>query len=301
MIWSFSSSRTFRQCQRWWYFKDIFASAIAKDPLRNEAHRMSKLQSVSAWRGHIVDDVISGTLVRALRQRRPVTLPQLLDAARSQFDRGRAGTGAGEPAAKESPRFRSREYGIEITDGEFDSAWADIETALRGLFVFDDLRRRMKTATHLVAQRPLMFRVGGVSVRSVPDLIIFSEGTPLIVDWKVHFQPVHDYRLQLALYALALTRATRHADFPAVPPDATHIELVEAQLLTGEQRRYELTDHDVDAVETYVASTSWQMQRALDGGTAATLRPEDFTVTKYAESCLRCPFQRLCWERPRAA
>lgn len=66
MRWSYSASRSFRQCQRQWFFKNIVASARANEPLRRRAYLLSKLQSVSAWRGKVVDDIISKTLVPSL-------------------------------------------------------------------------------------------------------------------------------------------------------------------------------------------------------------------------------------------
>lgn len=74
MIWSFSDSRTFDRCQRQWYFGEVVANAVAKAPVRHEAYLLSKLQSVSAWRGQVVDSTIGSVLVPALNERRPPSL-----------------------------------------------------------------------------------------------------------------------------------------------------------------------------------------------------------------------------------
>jgi hypothetical protein len=66
MRWSYSASRSFRECQRQWFFKNIVASARATEPFRRRVYLLSKLQSVSAWRGKIVDNVISKTLIPGL-------------------------------------------------------------------------------------------------------------------------------------------------------------------------------------------------------------------------------------------
>jgi hypothetical protein len=58
VIWSVSESKLFRRCQRQWYFKHCVANAQAKkDPLRRRAYLFSKLQSISGWRGQLVDTV----------------------------------------------------------------------------------------------------------------------------------------------------------------------------------------------------------------------------------------------------
>lgn len=86
MRWSYSASRSFRQCQRQWFFKNVVASARAKDPVRKRAYLLSKLQSVSAWRGRIVDDVISNFIIPQLNRGNLVTLGEAKKRARDLFD-----------------------------------------------------------------------------------------------------------------------------------------------------------------------------------------------------------------------
>ena len=65
--WSYSDSRLFKKCQRSWYFHSR-ANAKANDE-RRELFLLGKLQSVSAWRGAIVDTIISETLVPQWKKR----------------------------------------------------------------------------------------------------------------------------------------------------------------------------------------------------------------------------------------
>jgi hypothetical protein len=51
VIWSISDSKTFRRCQRQWFYKSIAGNAKAADPVRHRLYLLSKLQSISAWRG----------------------------------------------------------------------------------------------------------------------------------------------------------------------------------------------------------------------------------------------------------
>jgi hypothetical protein len=72
MVWSISSDKTFRRCQRQWFYGQVFGNANArKEPLRYEAYLLSKLQSLSAIRGQAVDDALSERLVPALQRRFP--------------------------------------------------------------------------------------------------------------------------------------------------------------------------------------------------------------------------------------
>jgi len=307
MIWSFSAARIFRQCQRQWYFKASLASARAKDPLRHEAYILSKLQSVSSWRGSLVDRLISREIVGSIARRETITKAQLLRRAKLLFDRQLEAAlrhslrNSGAEARDEEVAFRSVEYGQAPSAEELATAWAEVETALSNLFEMDQVRGAIKAARHLIAQRPLQFEFAGAKVRAVPDIIAFGEEElpPLIIDWKVHHFGTRDYRLQLALYALALTRCAPHRDFPMMPSvySPTAIRLFEAQLLTGVEHQYELTPIDIEELEDYIAETAREMRLALKAEDGRDLHVTDFPVTTYPELCQRCPFMNLCWEQ----
>lgn len=269
---------------------------------------LSKLQSVSGWRGSLVDHVISTELIRSLSRGQPTTKRQLLTRARARFDRQLSLAlrhAIRDPALPPSDRndlvaFRAVEYGQPPVPEEIERAWEEIERALANLFALDGLRQRLHGASTLIAQRPLQFAFSGVNVRAVPDLIAFYPDTPpLIVDWKVHVFGSNDYRLQLALYAMALLRCKPHRDFP----DGLHrwtptdLRLVEAQLLTAVEREYALSADDCAQLEDYIAASASEMLHATSGLSNGELCAEDFAVTSQPSLCQRCSYQRLCWER----
>jgi hypothetical protein len=308
MRWSFSAARAFRQCQRSWFFKNCAANARAKDPKRREAYILSKLQSVAGWRGKLVDRIISQELVAALRRRQKITKPDLIATARSYFDREldfALRHRVRDPGLKLSEAdavaaFRAIEYGEGVPEEQIAQAWQDIDTAIDNLFKMARLRSALNAASYLIAQRSLQFELAGVTVVAVPDVIAFhQDAPPLIVDWKVHATGSRDYRLQLALYALALARCTPHRDFPAslgsFAPAEFH--LLEAQLLVGIEHEYVLNATDFDELEDYVAVSTAEMLAATDGLANGDLCAEDFAVTEWPELCHRCVFQKICWEK----
>ncbi len=310
MIWSFSDSRTFAKCQRRWYYDSLLAYWTQKDAARWEAYLLSKLQSVSAWRGQIVDSAITSTLVPALNRGIAPNLQQCLNRARQLFntqrtfalqhrlrDDGMVPSQAGEAFAA----FLVIERGETVTDAELDQAWEEIDQALRNLFAMDALMQQLRGATLCVAQRALQFEHAGVNVKAVPDLIAFyRDRSPLIVDWKVHAFGNKDYWLQLVTYALALTRCKVHKDFARwfKGCDPTAIRLAEVQLLTNRVREHSLDEEDVGEVEDLIADSASRMLLAVDGRKLAALEPTDFPVTTWPENCEGCPFRRQCWEDP---
>lgn len=307
MVWSFSSSRMFQRCQRQWFIKQFVANANAKKvPLRREAYLLSTLQSLQAWRGSLVDQVISDHIVPSLHRARIPSEASILDFARSIFDRqlefalenrmrnpGMTKSRAGNSYAA----LYAVEYGYGITKSDEIQAWHEIELALRNLMQMQDLFSMLMDGTRLIAQRALTFTCGLVRARMVPDLIVFHEHeAPLIVDWKVHTFGFYNARLQLASYALALTACNPHSDFPASfsgykPED---IKLLEVQLLTRQQRYYSLAPSDIEDIETYVMSSQTEMDLATARNPRA-LSMFDFPTTSRPETCQRCSFRSICW------
>lgn len=311
MIWSISESRTFRRCQRQWYFKNCVANANAKrDPLRRQAYLLGKLQSISAWRGQLVDSVISDFVIPALNVKRALTLGPVKARARELFDTqltcarahrirepGLSPTKLGSSFAA----FHCMEYGGEIAEDEVARAWTEVDTALTNLFQLRELAESIKAASYLVAQRALCFQHSGVTVRAVPDLIAFYDGAPpAIIDWKVHSFGIQEAWLQLGAYAVALVSCKPHVDFPAswkdrVPAD---LRLIEAQLLTRTVREYRVTEESLASIDAYIAESVTHMLLATGNRDSSELGPEDFPVTTHPETCQRCPYRSICWEEP---
>jgi hypothetical protein len=312
MRWSYSASRSFRQCQRQWFFKNIVASARANEPLRRRVYLLSKLQSVSAWRGRVVDDVISKMLIPSLNRRDSVTLKAIKQRARDLFDGQLAFAyrhpinDSGLRVSHEGENFNllyGMEYGQAPTEQDIAQAWAEIERALTNLYKMSGVRDALKSADYVISQRALQFELmDGVTVLAYPDAIAFSPARPpLIIDWKVHIFGQNDAWLQLAIYAIALSRSKRHADFPKdFCCNPTEVVLLEAQLLTESVREHRIGEDEITEAEEYVISSAYEIACLTEGKKYEDLSAEDFQVAHNAESCQRCAFRKICWENPRA-
>ena len=308
MIWSFSAAGTFRRCQRQWYFKEYVAEPLAKrDHLRREAYLLSKLQSIQAWRGSLVDQIISKRIVPSLNAGHDFDLNRALADARVQFERQLDFAIHSRFREQDSPpsgadgayaAFYAVEYGSGVTDAEIAQAWADVELALRNLARMTELMLMLNRGRRSIPQRPLLFHHGQVSVRAVPDLIAFADDEPpLIVDWKVHFYGTRDYRVQLACYAVALTRCKPHRDFPVklAQYKPTDVHLFEAQLLTNRVRCYDLSEADIDAVDSLISLGSTEMLLALGKDADEVDSPFYLPTAEDPGTCQRCAFRSLCW------
>ena len=307
MRWSYSASRSFRQCQRQWFFKNVAASPTAKDPFRKRAYLLGKLQSISAWRGRVVDEVISKTLISNINHGVSFNLQDVKNSARDLFDRQLAYarrhpiTDLDLQVSKEGDDFavfHVMEYEGEIPEHEIEQAWCEVETALANLFSLEDIKYILKSSDRIVSQRALHLKLmDDVTLLAYPDAIVFrGDDPPAIIDWKVHTFGTNDAWLQLAIYAIALSRCKPHIDFPGgFETQPQEIALYEVQLLTNVVRKHSLEEEQIIEAEEYMLSSAYEIACLTEGKKYTDLNVEDFRGATYGETCQRCAFRTICW------
>jgi hypothetical protein len=310
MVWSISTAKMFDRCQRQWFYKRHYASALAKDGTRRKAYLLGKLQSVSAWRGSLVDRILSVEVLPAIGRGEAVSQDYALSVATDLFDRQLATAQRHrihEPGFRPSDldddfaAFYDMEYGGGIKPEEIEQAREEVEKAITGFFGNERLMKRLAAASRLIVQRRLVFDHSDTKVGAVPDLIVFPRsGAPAIVDWKVHTFAFRDALLQMTIYAAALVRNHATSGFPIDPRTfgAPDIGLLEVQLLTGKLRKHVISDEDLVDADSYIAGSAEAMLLTV-GETvrkASTLSPLDFPAARYPATCETCAYRSLCWE-----
>ena len=295
MVWSFSAHGSFRKCPRQWFYKKLYASSLANDPIRREAHRLSKLEGLLAWRGKIVDSVISESIVPSVSSKRTFTLDDAIRQANHLFAEQRAR----RMLSGEEGGFLESEYGIPLTEEMFGNALNEIHVALEKFYEADSVWSLLTSARVLIPQRTLSFRHGDSTIQVRPDLIAFyGPLAPVVFDWKVNARPLRDYWLQLVTGAIALTRCTPHRDWPngATTQHGPHeIQLFEVQLLTGDVRVHRASAADVEEAEDFISASASEMHFACAGDASDHLGPDDLPVTSNPFTCQTCPFRKICW------
>jgi hypothetical protein len=257
---------------------------------------LGKLESIPAWRGKIVDSVISETIIPSVIWKRPCTLASARIKADHLFATQRTERLNGNGAVG----FFEAEYGQVLMNETFEKARAEIHTALENFFKAEPLWSHLIRAKALVAQRPLSFKHDQFSVRVVPDLITFhASRPPTILDWKVNTYAMRDYRLQLVTGAIGVTRCNPHKDWPngAAEHNVYDVELMEVQLLIGDIRVHTITESDIYEVEDLILISATEMELACGGNDSKNLGPEEFAVASDPKTCQMCSFRKLCWER----
>lgn len=308
MSWSFSANKAFRRCQRQWFYKNVFGNGNAKKVARREAYVLSKLQTIGAIRGNVVDETLSMRLIPSLNRGLIPNCDQLVAFALSMFDRRievmrthplERFVQNGESLPKDFVLLFDAEYGEGIDEEKIAVARSEIVKAIENLYKLDAIIDELRTARRIIAQRPLTYQLAGMSVKSVPDVIaFFPDKPPIVLDWKVHFFGNADAARQLASYAIALCEVHPHKDFPistrGFPCQETR--LWEVQLLTPELRKHEYDAEEYARLEEQIVLSAEEMCLALSGRRKPSdFLPEDFSPATDPRQCERCPFKRICW------
>jgi CRISPR/Cas system-associated exonuclease Cas4 (RecB family) len=303
LSWSFSSERTFRRCQRAFFFKDIAAHYSGQDPLRREAFILKQLKSLDLWRGTIVHTAIQNHVVPCLQNRRPIDWGQIIEQAkalaRKQYSFSKHRRFREEGLSKSSVgdiycalSFHDQPDGT--TDDQVRAAIAGVETAVRNLSQMDDLLKEIQGRQKYFCELSVPVKYHDVNIRGQIDLMYFrGYNQPTVIDWKCYDSTSgSDANLQTALYAWLLCK---HPKWTVTDPSS--IELIEVRLgrdpgvvkHTFDTARFEeLEDRIFQSVE--------EIRALCNDGSYAEENLADYAFAANPNSCAYCPFRKLCQE-----
>jgi len=304
--------KAFERCERQWYFKNIVADGrVKKDAFRREVTILAKLDSIEAWRGKIVDDVVSRLLVNAINKKYPINKLHFLKEAEELFDRQL------EYAAAQKYRETGRQYnkdadfaalscyefGLDVSNESLTNAKNDIHNALSNLLDDTEFIAYLQSASLLMSQRSLHYDFSGIPVSAKPDLIVFfDDQPPHIVDWKVHTYGIYTYDEQLISYAVALYKVIKsgkaHVDFPANIGEYPiyDYKLSEYQLLHADRirRDYIITKERLEELSDKMSKGVIDMYMKGCHKKYGEVEAENFETTRFIENCRNCTFKKIC-------
>ncbi|MHA1251869.1 MAG: PD-(D/E)XK nuclease family protein [Candidatus Helarchaeota archaeon] len=311
MKWSFSKSKIFLQCQRKWFYSEIFANANTKDLSRRRAYKLKQLQSISAWRGSLVDKVIEKLIIPKINRKMKIVPEEVIKYAinlmREQIDFGMNNRYLEEGITKSNSgdkycAFYDLRYKSKLDKNDLLKAEKEIKTALTNLLNSKLIKNLLYRASYLIPQRPLTVKYAGSTISCTPDLIAFYyQKPPLIIDWKVHTFGDMDYKLQLGIYAFILSKIKPHKDFLKYDQnllrDPKNYRLIEFQLLRNKIKEYKLSEQDIIDIQDYIFVSLTQMKRLIGNMRNYDLSADKFMTAYSPDICMRCQFREICWER----
>ncbi|MBN1416499.1 MAG: PD-(D/E)XK nuclease family protein [Bacteroidales bacterium] len=309
MIWTISNFREFQKCTRKWFYSEKMASWSLKNPMRREVFLLSNLTSIEAWRGNIVDYIISNCIIPRILRKQQLIDEEVIKMA-NKLTRDRYNFAINK---------RYRENGMKKSDHDYDYsalypieypdpkinlneklkiAWSEIEISLRNFLHNKDLINYLKEAKQLIVQRPLLFKLNECNIKGIPDLIAFFDNKPPhIFDWKVHFYGTKTYDEQLMIYAIAL-KNSNHKDFPIINNNYSlnDYKISEYQLYKDIIRNYLINDDFIENTTDFIADSVEQMRLYDCCKPFDELNIDDFETTKEPRNCGYCPYKKYCWE-----
>lgn len=298
MRWSYSLQHALEQCARRVAFSHVVASHNARDPERREAYLLRQIQSIPAWQGSLVHDVVAVQVRDALRWNRPID-PIALSAlvyerATRQwaFSRARRYRLPGQSKAAAGDAYAVldvHEHGDDPPDDVVGDVAAVALRCFTNLAAQENLLALLRTNDTLVAEVRLSLSVEGVLVAATPDLVAAHGAAVTIVDWKVSVHDESRHARQLELYAYLAFRSGRWS--PRSPQD---IRLFEVNLWRDHVYEHAFDDDAMTRTGDAVVKGVAMLRAALGDGVYAHLRLDVLPIARRPEACRHCAFAALC-------
>ncbi len=298
MRWSYSLQHALELCGRRVAFSHVVASHNARDPERREAYLLRQIQSIPAWQGSLVHDVVAVQVRDALRWNRPidpVALSALVYARATRqwaFSRARRYRLPGQSKAAAGDDYAALDVHERGDDREDDVVAAVVAVALHcftNLAEQENLLALLRANDTLVSEVRLSLSVEGVLVAATPDLVAMRNGVVTIVDWKVSVHEESRHARQLELYAYLALQSGR---WPLRSPH--DILLFEVNLWRDHVYAHAFDEDAMIRTGDAVARGVAMLRTVLGDGVYAHLRLDKLPIAARPEACGHCAFASLC-------
>jgi len=288
-----------RTCPRRVFYRSRFASATAaKDSPRYKTFLLAQALDPPAWRGHLVHSAINEWVIPALKKRMWPDFEWVQEQAvalvsrQAEFSRTQKYLQVSKNSAKlDYCVLRADLLGEGLSSEHLEETKQGVIAALEVLEDRHiDLLGRVRHARWAESEKEIRFYLDEeIFVEAIPDLIFYdSNKQGVIVDWKLWDNTGGTAREQLFAYAFA---ACRCGWWPALKPE--NMELIEANLISGEQARYEVTEEDFDDVDDRIFTGVDQLIPVYEKP-AKDSAPDDFAPADGPGACQHCSVLEVC-------
>jgi hypothetical protein len=297
--WSHNLDVDVRTCARRVFLKSRFAMhSCAKGSPRHEGFLLKQALDIPNWRGRLVHKVIHDWVVPVLKRGKWPDFKVVRAEARALVDR--------QSVFSSAQKYRSLsisgsngDYCVLRTDllsdglseQQIEGVAAEVELALKVLEQYHvKLLERAQHARWVDSEKEIRFQLDEeIRIEAIPDLL-FCETTNrgVIVDWKVWDGTKGTARDQLHAYAFAVLRSNWWKELRV-----DNLELVEANLITGDAVYYDVTENDLDAVDDRIF-VGVERLRPIFERSVAECAQEDFAPADSPGACLYCPVKEIC-------
>jgi hypothetical protein len=300
--WSHSLDVAVRTCERQVFYAARFANpTAAKGSPRHEAFLLSQARDFESWRGALVHSVIDQLIVPALARGERFRVNKFQGAVNALIDRQAAFSASGKYryVSKNAEKvdhcvLAQHLNGVGVSQAQIEQVRTEVFAALHVLETnYAELLDRICRARERYSEREIRWRLDDqILVEAIPDLILIEKDShAVIIDWKVWSGERTNARDQLHAYAFVIVRC---GYWPTLWSE--RVELIEANLLTGESITYSITEDELDLVDERIFLGSEKL-KPIFARLATECSPDDFAPATSPQACLICPVKEICSER----
>lgn len=297
--WTHSLDVDVRTCARRVFLKSRYAlHSCAKGSPRHEAYLLKKALDIPNWRGRVVHKAIQDWVVPALQQREWPDFDLVRLQARELLLR--QATFSRLKEYRDPRRLASEDdycvlradlLGDGLSNAQIDEVASQVERAITILEQSHaELLGRAQRARWVQSEKEIRFQLDEeIRIEATPDLL-FCERTMrgVIVDWKVWAGTRGTARTQLHAYAFAVLRSNWWREFRV-----DNLEIIEANLITGEAINYGVTEDDLDSVDDRIFIGVDRL-RPIFERPVERCEQEDFAPADSPGACIYCPVKEVC-------
>lgn len=297
--WSHSLDVMVRTCARRAFLRSRFASSTArKGSPRHRAFLLAQGLELPAWHGRLVHAAIDEWVIPALKKRTWPDFEWVQEQAVALVDRQAEFSRIGRylEVSKNSDKLnycvlRADLLGEGLSGEQLEETKRAVIAALEVLEDNHiDLLGRVRHARWVESEKEIRFHLDEeIFVEAIPDLIFYdAEKRGVIVDWKLWDDTGGTAREQLFAYAFA---ACRCGWWLELRPQ--NMELIEANLISGELARYEVTEDDFDDVDDRIFTGTEQLIPIFEKP-AGDSSPAEFAPAEGPGACQHCSVLEVC-------
>lgn len=298
--WNHSLDNSVRACRRKAFYTGSYANPKSADGTpRREAFLHKQAIDISLWRGNLIHSIIEKHLLPTLKKGEKPNFEMArkwllrLIERQAEFSRtGKYRQYSKEKAGDAYCVLRADLTGGGITAADLSAARDTSLLALDNLETrFAELLERAQYAKKLESEKEIRFTLDErIRIEAIVDFIIEeTDGRIVVVDWKAGLNLSANAREQLHVYAYAVFNSGWWKSLAS----CESLELIEANLMTGDSFIYPVTEDDLADVDDRIFTGSLLLEPIFERPAKECL-PEDFAPAESPGTCEWCVLKEIC-------
>jgi hypothetical protein len=305
--WDNTAINTLRECNRKYYFSQLFASKNRSNLLMRKVHELKKMQNLSMWQGSVVDKFMETVIIPKISCKENLDMEQLaneaVELAKKQFEYSRLAIYTDPIAGKIETAIEFCILDIHKLCKSFDEnditeVYSNIKDAILRLpeIHMPDGQTLLGFLQKCNSLTPNVYtwkvEIEKAIVKPQIDLLAQYNWKPVIMDWKLSRSFTSDYSRQLIICGLVVYLKRLENPEKKSPYNYDDIRLFEVNLFKGTVKQHEFTRERANDMIDEINLSCQDIMLLL--GEDDNYDIDDFEGTDNDGACLSCNFRSIC-------